>query len=352
MKRPDAMILKRILSDKNVRGDRDGGHIVKRSMEVPLLDFSHKDDARDFEWSMSSKAYIKGVDHWTIGSSDQVVVDVPEWAFDEFVFVYRRPITLEDVARPRDFVSPAGIMTYDRTDSESVDMQATVWAYINTNVQDPFLTQMNGYWPNIIEGLDELRVERGLKDPIDAAYYTTQFVMYDGEPWVYRWDGFFGRSGEDSLFVATDGTEAFWGDAVMGLTTHAQWTYGGVVRLNTYLKYGDKHLVEVLPANPQTKKRNNELTKKRPWLNATGPHMLLLDRMPATQKEHQGGTHASPKPHRRRGHWKTLQHPKYRHHPQYQKQIYVKPSFVGPRQVTYEGNIYRVVEPIEDTIRS
>ena len=194
-------------------------------------------------------------------------------------------------------------------------------------------------------------MERGLKTPVDAAYYTTVFVMYDGEPWVYRWDGWFARSGDDTLFIATDGTEAYWDDAVHGLTAHAQWTYGGMVRLMTYLKYGDKHLVEVTAAQPHKKQRNNELTKKRPWLNATGPHMLLLDRMPATQKEHQGGTHASPKPHRRRGHWKTLQHPKYRHHPQYQKQIYVKPSFVGPRQVTYEGNIYRLVEPIEKTVR-
>ena len=51
MKRPDAMIIKRILSNKNVRGDSDDGHIVKRAMEVPLLDFSSKDDARDWEWA-------------------------------------------------------------------------------------------------------------------------------------------------------------------------------------------------------------------------------------------------------------------------------------------------------------
>ena len=119
--------------------------------------------------------------------------------------------------------------------------------------------------------------------------------------------------------------------------------------LNNYLKYGEKHMVEVFPAKPK-KQRNSPLTKNRPWLNATGPHVLLLDRMPTTQTEHQGGTHASPKPHRRRGHWKTLQHPKYRHHPQYQKKIYIKPTFVGPKEVKYEGNIYRLVEPLEDIL--
>tara|TARA_R100001530_G_scaffold1348_1_gene2404 strand:+ start:78 stop:1124 length:1047 start_codon:yes stop_codon:yes gene_type:complete len=343
MQRPDAMLIKRFLG-KHARGDGDDQRqIVNRAMEVPLLDFSHKDDARDFEWSMSSQDFIKDVDHWTLADGDEVAVEVAEWAFDEFVFVYRRPVLMQDVMRPSD-----GWLS--RADEDLMQMQATVWAYINTDVQDPFLTQMNGYWPNVMEGLDELRVKRGLKDPVTAAYYTTQYVVYDGEPWAYRWDGFFAQSGTNGLFIATDGTEAFWDEATHGLTTHAQWTYGGMVRLMTYLKYGDKHLVEVIPAQPHTKKRNNELTKKRPWLNATGPHMLLLDRMPATQTEHQGGTHASPKPHRRRGHWKTLKHPKYRHHPQYQKQIYVKPSFVGPRQVTYEGNIYRVVEPIEETL--
>ena len=117
------------------------------------------------------------------------------------------------------------------------------------------------------------------------------------------------------------------------------------IKLMTYMKYGEKHAVEKLPQ--KSKKKVSSLAEQRPWLNASGPHILLLDRLPSTQKPHQGGTHASPKPHRRRGHWKTLNHPRYRRHPQYQKKIFVKPSFVGPKQVTYEGNIYRLVEPLE-----
>ena len=62
MKRPDAMIIKRILSNKNVRGDSDGGHIVKRAMEVPLLDFSSKDDARDWEWAQPEKILLNNND--------------------------------------------------------------------------------------------------------------------------------------------------------------------------------------------------------------------------------------------------------------------------------------------------
>ena len=123
-----------------------------------------------------------------------------------------------------------------------------------------------------------------------------------------------------------------------------------VADLHCYLKYGDRHAVEVLPsAERLAKAKRNPANRNRPWNTASGPHVLLLDRMPATQKP-GCGTHASPKPHRRRGHWKTLSHPRYRHHPQFQKKIYCKPSFVGPKQATYEGNIYRLVQPLEEAI--
>ena len=120
--------------------------------------------------------------------------------------------------------------------------------------------------------------------------------------------------------------------------------------MHRYLKYGNRHAVEVL-LNPKklAKSKSNLANRDRPWNTASGPHVLLLDRMPATQKEGTG-THASPKPHRRRGYWRTLSHPRYRHHPQYQQKIYVKPSFVGPRQTTYEGNIYRLVQPLEEKL--
>ena len=132
-----------------------------------------------------------------------------------------------------------------------------------------------------------------------------------------------------------------------GITAQVSSYYLFVCRLMGHIKYSDKHVVEVTPTPDKlAKAKRNPANRKRPWNKASGPHVLLLDRMP-TGKAESAGTHASPKPHRRRGHWKTLSHPRFRHHPQYQKKIYVKPSFVGERQVTYEGNIYRLVEPLE-----
>ena len=135
---------------------------------------------------------------------------------------------------------------------------------------------------------------------------------------------------------------------ISGLTNQAAHWYLFICRLMGHIKYGSKHVVEVTPTPDKlAKAKRNPANRKRPWNKASGPHVLLLDRMP-TEKTESMGTHASPKPHRRRGHWKTLSHPRFRHHPQYQKKIYVKPSFVGERQVTYEGNIYRLVEPLEE----
>ena len=173
-------------------------------------------------------------------------------------------------------------------------------------------------------------------DPDDEMYS----VNSEGEP---KW-----------LFGTTKSTEDFYARLAFSEDEGAEMTNSAanqltkVVELHAYLKYGDRHAVEVLPsADKLAKAKRNPANRTRPWNTASGPHVLLLDRMPGTQREGPG-THASPRPHRRRGHWKTLQHPRYRHHPQYQKKIYCKPSFVGPRQVNYEGNIYRLVQPIDE----
>ena len=132
-----------------------------------------------------------------------------------------------------------------------------------------------------------------------------------------------------------------------GLTGQAGNYYLFICKLMSYIKYGDKHVVEVTPTPDKlAKAKRNPVNRKRPWAKSSGPHVLLLDRMP-TEKTESTGTHASPKPHKRRGYWKTLRDPRFRHHPQYEKQIFVKPCFVGEKQVTYEGNIYRLVEPLE-----
>jgi len=294
------------------------------------------------------------------------------------------------------FVFMINLPNYSHPDAQTMSLQEReqyrdgdidVWAYIDTNPRpyvyydddgDVVLELGKG---NKSDGLvdtsaitreDVVKIEGPLLKETNSSLAETHLakitlcVHVGGKIEGFEWAGFITEcEGDTTLFTVRgdSGHEAYYEKLVYldsgGLAPYEDMneelrqTAITVVRciccLNNYLKYGDKHLVEVRPTQSKDK-RNNALTKSRPWLNATGPHVLLLDRMPTTQKEYQGGTHASPKPHRRRGHWKRLQHPKYRHHPAYQKQIYVKPSFVGPKEVKYEGNIYRLVEPLEDII--
>lgn len=146
-----------------------------------------------------------------------------------------------------------------------------------------------------------------------------------------------------------DRNDEYW-DPILQLGDCAAGNIAHAMQLMLYCKYGDRHPVEVVPEKSLNKKPT--LNRNRLWASSTGPRLLLLDRMPTTQRNQGGGgTHASPKPHRRRGHWKTLRHPRYRHHPQYLQKIYCKPSFVGPKQVNYKGNIYRLVQPLEEIMR-
>lgn len=213
----------------------------------------------------------------------------------------------------------------------------------------------------------------GIIEPTEERDYVYLAYQYVDDTEVREWDGYFERSGlkddlhEDVVHITPRENESYakvmqtvveisrkrgimtedYETHMRAIRAHVNAFYRFAGGLMSHLKYGDKHAVEVTP-NKATKV-SSVMKKERPWSGATGPHVLLLDRMPTTQTEGTG-THASPKPHRRRGHWKTLSNPRFRHHPQYQRKIYVKPSFVGPRQVSYEGNIYRLVQPIEETL--
>jgi hypothetical protein len=111
-----------------------------------------------------------------------------------------------------------------------------------------------------------------------------------------------------------------------------------------WVQNSDYHLVE----SRSVKKCTDPRAKKKPWLKTDLPHILALNRMPHEKGPGNGGTHASPKGHRRRGFWKTLRHPRFRNHPQYGSRIWVRPTWVGPLRKVVAGNIYRVLDPEPD----
>lgn len=336
MQRPDKDIIRRILTQakKATLPRPDSFKNTKKNVEValtlPLIsltdDFFNSSPIIDWYYD----------DFLTQGGRDH---EVAEPVFDELVLHYKDKIHFGEK-------DPGKLI------------ETIIWA-IFTDVDK------NKYDYEIDESPDDMDVEeyeeKFLKNCRIKFLSLCFYCPTEQSLGVFTWQGFVGfkvdkyaelkPTGFQTIHCQpTNETQEFWGDKLSDINVLACGIFERLQILWLYAKYGDKHIVEVAPTNKKAKApKKSSLNKNRPWLTASGPHILFLDRMPATQKE-RTGTHASPKPHRRRGHWKTLSHPRYRHHPQYQQKIYVKPSFVGPRQTTYEGNIYRLVQPLEERL--
>jgi len=119
----------------------------------------------------------------------------------------------------------------------------------------------------------------------------------------------------------------------------AQW-------VGRYLFQTEKKLVEtrqqVHAPGSLTRRQQKEAVKK-PFLREDLPTVILID--PRDTLVHgrsvpQGGTHASPVPHQRRGHFRVLKHARYK---EPGKVIPVASSWVGDSEWVYNGNEYRVL---------
>jgi hypothetical protein len=108
----------------------------------------------------------------------------------------------------------------------------------------------------------------------------------------------------------------------------------------------DQYPVLVQPVNGKPKKGSGPVAKRV----QLGPKLIYLNRLPAPPKPSQGGHHASPRRHQRRGFYKTLKHPKFQNHPKYgvEKGVYVRPAWVGDTECVYEGNRYTVILPADN----
>jgi hypothetical protein len=329
MQRPDKDIIRRILNKakKDTLSRPDFFKNTKKNVEValtlPLISL------RDHCFNSSPICNWYYDDFLTQGERDH---EVAEPVFDEFVFHYKDKIQFA----MEDYLAETIIWaSFSDVDKDTYDYDAD---------EPPDDMDVEEY---------EERVFKNCR----IKFLTIYFSFPTENVGLCMWQGFVGfkvdkyaqlnpTSTQTIHCQATEETQECWGDKLSGIDVLAAGVFERAQILWLYAKYGDKHIVEVVPTKPKASKKIS-LHKNRPWLMASGPHILFLDRMPATQKQNKGtGTHASPKPHRRRGHWKTLSHPRFRHHPQYQQKIYVKPSFVGPKQTTYEGNIYRLVQPL------
>jgi hypothetical protein len=84
---------------------------------------------------------------------------------------------------------------------------------------------------------------------------------------------------------------------------------------------------------------------KKPWLRDDLPSIILIDPNDTKsygRKESQGGTHASPRPHQRRGHFRRLRSDKYKL--KKDTVVKVRSCWVGDPEWVHNGSIYKVVD--------
>ena len=85
---------------------------------------------------------------------------------------------------------------------------------------------------------------------------------------------------------------------------------------------------------------------KKRWSRGDLTKIVFLDNLPipsSKSDKHHGGTHASPVFHRRRGHYRIMRHEKYKNHPDYLKERWYAPTWVGDRSVVSGGITYTVL---------
>jgi hypothetical protein len=117
-----------------------------------------------------------------------------------------------------------------------------------------------------------------------------------------------------------------------------------LIRCISWINQPDLYVVRVEPPVEPKKKRKPQAKKMRRY--SEREHFILLDKTQLTEawhRTHQGGTHASPLPHLRRGHYKTLRAEKWKENRG--KIIWVRATHVGGEVVEWrQGNtVYRVV---------
>jgi len=132
-------------------------------------------------------------------------------------------------------------------------------------------------------------------------------------------------------------------------TTRMEFEMNNVVSIIigflTFAYLGDKYPIHVR-SNTEISNSEKKRRKKKPWVLRNAPRLIYLNSIQEVEnKEHQGGTHASPTPHQRRGCWKTLRHEKFKNHPMYQVEngVYTRPCIVGNTDEVINGNRYTII---------
>jgi len=115
---------------------------------------------------------------------------------------------------------------------------------------------------------------------------------------------------------------------------------GGIYESIRQISFGDRHWVEEKAAPI-----SGESHTKKPWTRGDLPRIILIDpNSPLFPRHDLGGHHASPSPHRRRGHFRELRSPRFVR--KCGQKVWTRPAWVGPETWEANGKSYRVLTKI------
>jgi len=121
-----------------------------------------------------------------------------------------------------------------------------------------------------------------------------------------------------------------------------------IATILAYLAQAPGYPVETKPELTDKQQRaNNKTRKHKPWVRTDLPSIVLID-FKAAKERHgwKGGTHASPSPHQRRGHWRTYHSERWG--ALRGQRRWVRPAWIGDSEWVFHGTRYKVVEPAAD----
>ena len=110
----------------------------------------------------------------------------------------------------------------------------------------------------------------------------------------------------------------------------------------SHILYGFEYAVQVRPATTPTKRTKPSL---KPWTREDLPRVILID--PAdtgryrTETGSADGSHASPRPHARRAHYRTLRAERFKENRG--RRIAIRQAWIGDAQWEHAGQIYKVL---------
>jgi hypothetical protein len=146
-----------------------------------------------------------------------------------------------------------------------------------------------------------------------------------------------------AFLAARDGIDALHG-AMAEREVKAQITVRMVM---AYLTQCDEYVVEVTPA---PERRDRGVAGPKPWTRTDLRSLILIDPGRVEEYGHPRadarGTHASPRPHPRRGHWRHFRAERFLR--VCGQRSWVRAMWVGDREWVQGGQRYAVVWPPKD----